>query len=72
MNTHELINAAEDKVLIVLLKAQDIFGRAFELPNLSFDLRGRRAGVACVADNSIRLNLQLLLENSEDFIREDQ
>ena len=38
-------------------------------PVLNFDLKGRTAGYAYKQDNRVRLNLELLNRNTEDFIK---
>ena len=49
-------------------KAAFVFGRAFAIPRVTFDLRGKVAGTADCTTNHIRLNDVLLSENGGDFI----
>lgn len=49
-------------------KASEHFGRKFNFPTISYDLRGKTAGTATYQKNHIRLNAQLLIENKEHFI----
>ncbi len=70
MDTLEAIKCAEDKFLDVYQWAELNYARRFELPQLRFDLRGLTAGLAYPKRNLIRLNLDLLRANVEDFISE--
>lgn len=56
------------KVTATLALARQVFGRDFEAPKVTFDLRGKTAGAANYAANHIRLNDVLLRENQETFI----
>lgn len=49
-------------------KASEHFGRKFNFPTLSYDVKGKTAGYATYQKNHIRLNAQLLMENKEKFI----
>jgi len=70
METIEAIKCAEDKVLDVYEWAENRYCRRLDLPQLRFDLRGLTAGLAYPVRNLIRLNLDLLRANPEDFIEE--
>jgi SprT protein len=47
--------------------ARQLFGQAFPMPDVAFDLRGRTAGQAFLGKNLIRLNAVLLMENEKEF-----
>ncbi len=47
-----------------------LYGRAFELPSIEWNLRGSFAGRADGRNNRMRLNPVLLCENTEDFIKQ--
>ena len=64
----QIIRRVEDKVIETCLRAQTLYGRAFELPAIEWNLRGQRAACAHGRDNRIRINPVLLAENTEDFI----
>ncbi|MDH0571652.1 SprT family zinc-dependent metalloprotease [Pseudomonas fulva] len=51
-------------------QAERFFDRAFPRPQISFKLRGQKAGVAHLHENKLRFNLQLYRENHEDFLRQ--
>ena len=51
-------------------QAEDFFKRRFPRPEVSFRLRGLKAGVAHLQENKLRFNLQLYRENREDFLRQ--
>ena len=63
-----IIRQVEDKVIETLLQVQTLYGRAFELPSIEWNLRGACAGIAHARENRIRLNPVLLSENMEHFI----
>jgi SprT protein len=63
----ELKSKLEDKVLETYLKSKSIFNREFELPSISFDLKGRVAGNAN-SRNHLRFNPILFRENVDDFL----
>ena len=48
--------------------AEDFFQRRFVLPEVSFRLRGQKAGVAHLTENLLRFNPRLYAENREDFL----
>ena len=49
-------------------QAEAFFKRPFLRAEVSFKLRGQKAGVAHLHENLLRFNLQLYRENSEDFL----
>ncbi|WP_339079104.1 SprT family zinc-dependent metalloprotease [Pseudomonas sp. TMP9] len=51
-------------------KAETFFKRSFTRPDVSFKLRGQKAGVAHLTENKLRFNPQLYRENREDFLRQ--
>lgn len=51
-------------------KANAFFNKEFLFPCLNYELRGKRAGVAYLQQNEIRLNPILLVENGEAFVRQ--
>lgn len=53
-----------------LEKANHYFKKNFPMPELNYNLRGQKAGVAYLQQNEIRLNPILLLENGEAFINQ--
>ncbi len=64
---------AIDKIKEVFKKAEHVFGRKFELPEIRFDLKGTTAGQAIhYKDNStlIRLNPKVLADNGEAFLED--
>ncbi|MEX6502654.1 SprT family zinc-dependent metalloprotease [Pseudomonas zhanjiangensis] len=50
--------------------AEAFFKRPFARPEVSFKLRGQKAGVAHLTENRLRFNLQLYRENRDDFLRQ--
>jgi len=50
--------------------AETFFARRFERPQVSFQLRGQKAGVAHLNQNLLRFNAQLYRENAEHFLRQ--
>ncbi|ATH82968.1 MULTISPECIES: SprT family zinc-dependent metalloprotease [Pseudomonadaceae] len=50
--------------------AEAFFKQRFARPEVSFKLRGQKAGVAHLTENKLRFNLQLYRENREDFLRQ--
>lgn len=63
----ELIQRVEDVTLDTYLRAQEIYGRTFDLATLEYNLRGRVAGRAWWPQNRIQLNPVFLLDQA-DFI----
>ncbi|MCW3148419.1 SprT family zinc-dependent metalloprotease [Stutzerimonas stutzeri] len=52
------------------LQAEAFFKQRFERPQVSFKLRGQKAGVAHLHDNLLRFNPQLYRENREHFLEQ--
>lgn len=48
--------------------AEEFFSRGFVRPQVSFRLRGQKAGVAHLGENLLRFNPRLYAENREDFL----
>ena len=48
--------------------AEAFFKRTFSRPEISFKLRGQKAGVAHLTENKLRFNLALYQANREDFL----
>ena len=46
------------------------FKRKFTMPDVNYELRGIKAGVAYLQKNEIKFNRTLLLENADEFIRQ--
>lgn len=53
-----------------LALANEFFNKEFTIPVMSFELRGKKAGVAYLQQNEIRLNSVLLVENGAAFIQQ--
>ena len=51
-------------------QAESFFKQSFPRPELSFRLRGQKAGVAHLTENKLRFNPQLYRENQQDFLRQ--
>jgi len=51
-------------------QAEAFFKRRFIRPEVSFKLRGQKAGVAHLQDNLLRFNPQLYGENREHFLKQ--
>ncbi|QEM87350.1 SprT family zinc-dependent metalloprotease [Glaesserella parasuis] len=51
-------------------KANRYFNKHFMPPTVSYTVRGRKAGVAYLQQNEIRLNPILLSENSSNFVQQ--
>ena len=49
-------------------KAERYFNCSFKRPEISFQLRGQKAGVAHICENRLRFNPVLYKENSEHFL----
>ena len=58
------------KLAETLQLAENHFQQKFPVPTISYDLRGVKAGVAYLQKNEIKFNRTLLLENSDEFIRQ--
>ncbi|MGC7590626.1 SprT family zinc-dependent metalloprotease [Bisgaard Taxon 46] len=50
--------------------AEQHFHRTFSPPQVSYEVRGQKAGGAYLQQNLIKLNRTLLLENPQDFIQQ--
>ena len=50
--------------------AEVYFKRKFTMPDVNYELRGIKAGVAYLQKNEIKFNRTLLLENADEFIRQ--
>lgn len=50
--------------------AEDFFKQPFKRPQVSFKLRGQKAGVAHLDQNLLRFNEQLYKANTEHFLRQ--
>lgn len=51
-------------------QAEAFFRQRFPRPQISFKLRGQKAGVAHLTENKLRFNPGLYRENQEDFLRQ--
>lgn len=51
-------------------QAEAYFSRHFPRPEVSFRLRGQKAGVAHLDENLLRFNPTLYAQNREDFLRQ--
>jgi SprT protein len=66
-----VIKRIEDKVLNVLLLAQNIYGQPFRLPTLEYRQMGRRAGTANYSEWTLTLNPDYLRNGHlEDMIEQ--
>lgn len=63
-----------DRILVCLERCYELaethFGRRFERPRVTLDLRGQRAGVAYLARNLLRFNGRMYHDNTEDFLQQ--
>lgn len=66
----ELQVKAIERIKEVYAKAESVYGVSFKLPTISFKLKGRRAGYAIPAYNSITLNNDMLNRNGDAFIND--
>jgi SprT protein len=66
--SEELVSKVEDKVLETYQKAQEVFGRTFNLCSIEYVDMGVVAGRANYVHNKIKLSPTLLRENVEHFI----
>lgn len=48
--------------------AEQHFGRTFERPRVTLELRGQKAGIAYLHRNELRFNAQLYRENHDHFL----
>lgn len=51
-----------------LAQAEAYFHQTFPMPNVNYAVKGKKAGVAYLQANEIRLNSVLLMENGAEFI----
>lgn len=51
-------------------QAEAFFKQRFVRPEVSFKLRGQKAGVAHLTENKLRFNPQLYRENRDDFLKQ--
>lgn len=58
------------KVEACYQQAEAFFHRRFTRPEVSFKLRGQKAGVAHLHENRLRFNPRLYHENQDDFLRQ--
>lgn len=58
----------KDRVEACYQTAERYFNRAFKRPEISFKLRGQKAGVAHISENRLRFNPVLYQENREHFL----
>lgn len=64
----DLLQAAKRRIEEVYEIAEKVYQTKFTRPFISFQLKGRRAGIAYPSRNEIKLNRDLLLQNGEKFI----
>ncbi len=65
----ELRNKVEARVKEVLALAKKKYKMEFEFPSIRYDIKSWMGGLAYANRNLIRLNLILLVENKEDYIK---
>lgn len=70
MTTDELKKACLERIDTVYRQCEAMYNKKFTRPAVSFKLVGRVAGRAFYYRNRISLNLQLLIENGEDFVND--
>lgn len=58
----------KERVEACFQSAEHYFKRRFERPDISFKLRGQKAGVAHICENRLRFNPLLYEENREHFL----
>ncbi|WP_185269098.1 SprT family zinc-dependent metalloprotease [Halopseudomonas xiamenensis] len=51
-------------------RAEQHFGRRFERPRVTLDLRGQKAGVAYLYRNLLRFNAQMYRDHRDDFLQQ--
>ena len=66
----ELQGKAIKRIYAVYAKAESIYGVSFKLPDISFKLKGRRAGYVIPAYNKLALNNELLHAYGDEFIND--
>ncbi|WP_044470589.1 SprT family zinc-dependent metalloprotease [Mannheimia massilioguelmaensis] len=67
-NFRHLKMQVQRRLVECLSLANEYFKQEFSMPDISYDVRGMKAGVACLEKNHIKLNRTLLLENPHAFI----
>lgn len=70
LNFRQLKMQVQRRLDYCLKLAEQHFNRAFPMPQVEYDLRGVKAGVAYLQQNRIKLNRTLLQENPDEFIRQ--
>ncbi len=68
MLTNELVRRLEDKVLEAYQRAQEVYGRAFEIANIEWRDMGRTAGRAYYGENKVVYSPTLYAQNVETFL----
>lgn len=58
------------RVEVCYQQAEAFFNRRFQRPDVSFKLRGQKAGVAHLTENLLRFNPKLYAENREHFLKQ--
>jgi len=64
----DLVEATRQKLQTYIARANEVYGRAFDMPVVYFDLAGRTAGLAYWQSWKIRFNRQLFIENPANFL----
>jgi SprT protein len=68
MDFESLKTQVENRILETYCAAEKYFGPCFDLPTVTYTLRGRVAGTARYPANTINFNKEILLDNPEAFI----
>ena len=68
MQRNEAVEKVIRRISEVYAIAERAYGRSFAFPRITFNVRGKAAGRAYFYQNRIALNLQMLLENGQNFI----
>ncbi|MGF1822073.1 SprT family zinc-dependent metalloprotease [Vibrio alginolyticus] len=66
----ELSYKAKQVMAGCIAMAEQAFKRSFPIPTITFDVRGKAAGKACLQLNQVRLNPVLFRENTQAFLDE--
>lgn len=69
-NFRQLKMQVQRRLSACLAIAETHFKRQFPMPEIRYDIRGVKAGVAYLQKNTIGFNRTLLLENPEEFIHQ--